>query len=74
MDIREVEVGQIEPRREAELAMALSDGLSIAEAASSLGLSLETVRNYSKRLYAKLGVRGRTDLVRLIQRSSVNLV
>jgi len=62
------------PRREAELAMALSDGLSIAEAASSLGLSLETIRNYSKRLYAKLGVRGRTDLVRLIQRSSVNLV
>jgi len=61
------------PRREAELAAALSDGLSIAEAARSLGLSLETARNYSKRLYAKLGARGQTDLVRLIQRSSATL-
>lgn len=61
------------PRREAELAMALSDGLSIAEAACSLGISLETARNYSKRLYAKLGARGQADLVRLIQRSSANL-
>ena len=61
------------PRREAELAVALSDGLSIAEAACSLGLSLETTRNYSKRLYAKLGARGQTDLMRLIHRSSAGL-
>ena len=62
------------PPREAELAMALADGQSIAEAAQTMGLTLETARNYSKRLYAQLGVRGQTGLVRLIHRSSAVLV
>ena len=54
------------PPREAELAIALNEGLSIAEAAERMGLTLETARNYSKRLYAKLGVRGQAELVRLV--------
>lgn len=54
------------PPREAELAIALNEGLSIAEAAERMGLTLETARNYSKRLYAKLGVRGQPELVRLV--------
>lgn len=54
------------PRREAELAVALSDGQSIAEAAAAMGLTLETARNYSKKLYSRLGVRGQADLVRLL--------
>lgn len=58
------------PRREAELAMALADGHSIAEAAERMNLTLETARNYSKRLYAKLGVRGQAELVRLVYESS----
>lgn len=57
------------PRREAELAVALNEGQSIAEAAESMGLTLETARNYSKRLYAKLGVRGQAELVRLVSDS-----
>ncbi|MEJ2459021.1 MAG: helix-turn-helix transcriptional regulator, partial [Novosphingobium sp.] len=57
------------PRREAELAVALNEGLSIAEAAERMGLTLETARNYSKRLYAKLGVRGQAQLVRLVSDS-----
>ncbi|EQB18381.1 hypothetical protein L284_04885 [Novosphingobium lindaniclasticum LE124] len=57
-------------RREAELAMALADGQSIAEAAGRMGLTLETARNYSKRLYAKLGVRGQAELVKLVYESS----
>ncbi len=61
------------PLREAELAMALADGLSIAEAAETMGLRLETARNYSKRLYAKLGVRGQAELVRLVYESSAML-
>jgi DNA-binding CsgD family transcriptional regulator len=61
------------PQREAELAMALADGLSIAEAAEAMGLTLETARNYSKRLYAKLGVRGQAELVRLVYESSAVL-
>ncbi|MDE2405267.1 MAG: helix-turn-helix transcriptional regulator [Sphingomonadales bacterium] len=61
------------PRREAELAIALSDGLSIAEAADAMGLTLETARNYSKRLYAKLGVRGQAELVALVHSGSATL-
>ncbi|MEE4452646.1 helix-turn-helix transcriptional regulator [Novosphingobium resinovorum] len=57
------------PPREAQLAIALNEGQSIAEAAESMGLTLETVRNYSKRLYAKLGVRGQAELVRLVSDS-----
>jgi DNA-binding CsgD family transcriptional regulator len=54
------------PPREAALAIALNEGQSIAEAAEAMGLTLETARNYSKRLYAKLGVRGQAELVRLV--------
>lgn len=54
------------PPREAELAIALNEGRSIAEAAEAMGLTQETARNYSKRLYAKLGVRGLPELVRLV--------
>ena len=54
------------PPREAQLAIALNEGRSIAEAAETMGLTLETARNYSKRLYAKLGVRGQAELVRLV--------
>ncbi|MEZ5737216.1 MAG: helix-turn-helix transcriptional regulator [Novosphingobium sp.] len=61
------------PKREAELAIALSDGHSIAEAAQTMGLTIETARNYSKRLYAKLDVRGQAELVRLVCGSSAVL-
>jgi Response regulator containing a CheY-like receiver domain and an HTH DNA-binding domain len=57
------------PQREAQLAVALNEGLTIAEAAERMGLTLETARNYSKRLYAKLGVRGQAELVRLVSDS-----
>lgn len=58
---------------EARLALALSRGLSIAEAAESLGLTIETARNYSKRIYAKMGARGQPDLIRYILRSVLAL-
>jgi DNA-binding CsgD family transcriptional regulator len=61
------------PQREAELAVALYDGFSLAEAAEHLGLTLETTRNYSKKLYSKLGVRGQAELVRLVAQSSAVL-
>lgn len=52
--------------KEAELALALGEGRSIEEAARDLGLTVETGRHYSKRLFAKTGTRGQADLVRLI--------
>lgn len=60
-------------RREAELAFAMSDGRTIMEAAHMMGLTDETARNYSKRIYAKMGVRGQAELVRLIFLSSASL-
>jgi DNA-binding CsgD family transcriptional regulator len=58
---------------EARLAIAISRGRSIAEAAEEIGVTIETARNYSKRIYAKTGVRGQADLVRLILASVVAL-
>lgn len=52
--------------KESLLAIALSRGLSIREAASGLGLTESSAREYSKRIYAKTGTRGQADLVRLI--------
>jgi len=54
---------------EARLALALSRGMSIAEAAGELGLTVESARTYSKRIYAKTAARGQADLVRFIHRS-----
>ena len=54
---------------EARLALALSRGMSIAEAAQELGLTVESARTYSKRIYAKTAARGQADLVRFIHRS-----
>ncbi|MEO0031362.1 MAG: hypothetical protein RIS94_1120 [Pseudomonadota bacterium] len=53
-------------QREAELAHALTLGESIAEAGERLGLTRETARNYSKRIYAKTGALGQADLVRIV--------
>lgn len=54
---------------EARLALALSRGMTIAEAAVDLGLTVESARTYSKRIYAKTGARGQADLVRFMHRS-----
>lgn len=58
---------------EARLAWAIAQGMSIAEAADSLGLTLETARNYSKKIYAKTGARGQPQLVRNILTSVLAL-
>lgn len=54
---------------ESRLALALSRGMSIAEAAHELGLTVETARTYTKKIYAKMGARSQADLVRFIHRS-----
>lgn len=53
-------------KREAALAALLADGLGLIEAGQQLGLSAETTRSYSKRIYAKTGAKGQADLVRLV--------
>lgn len=58
---------------EARLAIALTQGKSIAEAADELNLTRGTARIYSKRVYAKTATRGQADLVRVILASVIAL-
>jgi DNA-binding CsgD family transcriptional regulator len=51
---------------EARLAVALADGDSLSSAAVRLGVTLETARNYSKRIYAKMEASGQADVVRRV--------
>lgn len=55
--------------RESRLALAISRGMSLAEAAAEFGLTIGTARTYSKSIYAKTGARGLPDLVRIVMRS-----
>lgn len=54
----------LSPRERSLLSQLLSDQ-SEKEIAAHLGLTLSTVRSYTKILYAKLGVRGRAGLMAL---------
>ena len=58
-------------RGEARLALAISRGMSIAEAAAKFGLKIETARKYTKSIYSKTGARGLPDLVRIVMRSGL---
>ena len=58
---------------EARLALALARGMSIAEAGGDLGITVESARTYSKRIYAKTGARGQADLVRFVHRSVLGI-
>lgn len=49
--------------RERETALALARGLTIAEVADELGLARSTVATLTKRVYRKLGIRRRAELV-----------
>jgi DNA-binding CsgD family transcriptional regulator len=51
---------------EARLAWLLAQATSIADAAEALGITVETARNYSKKIYAKTGAKGHPDLVRIV--------
>lgn len=55
--------------QEARLALRLADGCTLAEAARHIGVAETAARSYSKRIYAKLGIGMRSELVRLVHRS-----
>lgn len=54
--------------RESQVALSLGRGLSVAETAEALGLTVESARTYSKKVYAKTGARGHADLVLFLHR------
>ncbi|MNN89185.1 Bacterial regulatory protein, luxR family [compost metagenome] len=60
-------------RQEARLAALLACGQTISEAAEQMGIAVTAARNYSKNIYAKLGIKGQTDLVRILCKSSALL-
>ncbi len=49
--------------REHEIVRLLAVGLTNAEIASQLYISVETVKKHAGNIYAKLGVRNRTEAV-----------
>lgn len=55
--------------QEARLALLLADGCALAEAARQIGVAESAARNYSKRIYAKIGIGTRSELVRMLHRS-----
>ncbi len=53
--------------REQEVALALTQGKSFKSVASEHRIAVSTVANHASRIYLKLGLRGREDLVRLLR-------
>ncbi len=58
---------------EARFAWSIAQGLSIAESAEKHGLTIETARNYSKKIYSKTGAKGQVDFMRRVLTSVVAL-
>jgi DNA-binding CsgD family transcriptional regulator len=58
---------------ESALAMELANGLSLEDAAISLGIRRNTARAHLRAIFSKTGVRRQTELVRLILNSVVTL-
>jgi len=56
------EVNTLTPR-EQDVLKLLADGFRYKEIASELGISLDTVREHSRRIYTKLHVSSRTEAV-----------
>jgi DNA-binding CsgD family transcriptional regulator len=54
---------------ESRLALLLADGKTLAEAAVAMHITEKTVRNHSKNIYDKTGIKRQVDLVRLIYKS-----
>lgn len=58
---------------EADIALGISRGRTMAQLAGDLNLSENTIRSYSKPIYAKLGVSRQVDLVRILLTSLARL-
>jgi DNA-binding NarL/FixJ family response regulator len=57
--------------RELQILAHLTDGGLYKQIAENLGISVHTVHNHAKRIYAKLGVDGRSQALRLVEESGL---
>jgi DNA-binding CsgD family transcriptional regulator len=57
-------------RQELQVALCIADGLRNREAARELFISPKTVEHHLTKIYSKLGLRSRSELVRLVLRST----
>jgi len=60
-------------RSEARLAASLMEGRTVAEAASTLGITAQTARTVLKHVLAKTGSHRQSELMRLLTRGPVGL-
>jgi len=56
-------------KSEARVAAMLASGLTLTDAGTKLNLTESSVRTYSKKIFAKMGVGRQADLVRLVLKS-----
>ncbi len=56
-------------RQESTLALSLAYGNTITQAAQEMGIAEIAARNYSKKIYSKMGIASQADLIRLVLRS-----
>ncbi len=56
-------------QRELDVALCLAKGYTLAQTAEALFISLDTVRSHSKKLYAKLDIHKKQQLIELIEGS-----
>ncbi|QDE29338.1 hypothetical protein FIV45_17410 [Paremcibacter congregatus] len=59
--------------QESRLTALLATGLSVENAAQSMGVTLTTARTYLQRIYQKLGINRQSDLIQLISNSVASL-
>jgi len=53
--------------REAEVAQLIADGASAKDVAAALGISVHTARRHTERVFEKLGVQSRVEVVLLLR-------
>lgn len=58
---------------ESRLTVMLADGCSLQQIAVELGITEQTARTYSKRIFSKTGASRQSDLVRLVLTSLANM-
>ena len=51
------------------MALLLAYGNTLAQAVQEMGIAEIAARNYSKKIYSKMGIASQADLIRLVLRS-----